>query len=109
MLKGIKQYAKKILYWSIFVITGIALYVLWIKYNTRTIQGANGNTKKLHDSDKRVKDYIDQSETNARNIKTRIKDAADDNSTALAIISGIERTNERFRVLLQEIQNNSDD
>ena len=103
------KYVKKILYWSIFILSAITLYFLWDRYNTRTIQGAHGNIKKLHESDKRVKDYIDTTESNARDIKTRIKDATDDNSTALAVISNIERTNERFRKLLQEIQKDNAD
>ena len=90
-----------------FIVTGIALYII-IRNKPRTDERINSDIADIHKSDKRIKEYFDTAETNARNIKTRIKDAADDNTAALIVISKLERTNERFRKLLLEIQKGTD-
>ena len=108
MLKGVKKYAKKILYFLGFAVTGIVLYILLTRNQSRTNERINSDITGIHKSNKRIKDYLDTATKNSRDIKDKIRDAANDNSTALAIVSRIERTNERFRKLLFEIQENSD-
>ena len=106
-MQKVIRYAKKILIWFGFISTAILLYSLWAKL--RAAKRTDKHFKQLHKSDKRIKDYLGTAETNARDIKAGIKDAADDNSTALLLISKLEQTNERFRRLLLEIQKNAND
>lgn len=106
-MQKVIKYAKKILIWLGFISTAILLYSIWARLNAA--KRTDEHFKQLHKSDKRIKDYLGTAETNARDIKTRIKDAADDNSTALSIVSRLEQTNERFRQLLREIQEDSGD
>ena len=101
MLKGVKRYAKKILYWFMFFVTAVALYII-IRNQQRSSTGIDTDFGNLHRTDKRIKEYLDTSESN-------IRAATADNSEALDLVSRFEKTNERFRRLLQEIQKGTKD
>jgi len=102
------KYVKKIIYWIGFVITAVALYYLFSRYQQRTISRANRDIADIHKSNKRIKDYLDTARSNAREITSGIEEAGKANKSALDVVSKLEKTNERFRKLLLDIQKNSD-
>ena len=90
------KYAKKILYWVMFIITAVALYII-IRNQQRSSTRIDTDFNNLHRIDGKLKNYLDTTRSNIRR-------ATEDNSTALDFVSRLEKNNERFRKLLLSIQ-----
>ena len=90
------KYAKKILYWFMFILTAVALYII-IRNQRATRTGIDTDIGDLHRIDGELKNYLSTSASN-------IRAATEDNSTALDLISRLEKNNERFRKFLLSIQ-----
>ena len=90
------KYAKKFLYWVMFILTAVALYIV-IRNQRATGTGIDTDFNNLHRIDKTIKQYLSTAKSN-------IRAATEDNSTALDLVSRLEKNNEKFRKLILSIQ-----
>ena len=79
-----------------FILTAVALYII-IRNQRATRTGIDTDIGDLHRIDGKLKNYLSTSASN-------IRAATEDNSTALDLISRLEKNNERFRKLILSIQ-----
>ena len=95
-IRKVRKYVKKIIYWFVFIITGVVLYLV-IRNQQKSGVGIDTDFSNLHRIDGELKNYLDTAESNVRAATT-------DNSEALDLVSRFERNNEKFRKLLLDIQ-----
>ena len=103
-MQKVKKYVKKIGIYIIIIVTGIALYILLSRSNTRTAKRIDNDIDQIRDGNKRIKQDLDRGENNAAGITEEINRATENNRESFNFVQRLEANNKRFRRLLEELQ-----